>query len=84
MGAYFLRRILIAIPVLLGITLLAFIVVNLTPGDPLTARMDPEVLARVRANPEQLEAMRRQLGLDQPVPVQYLHWLAGVLQGDLG
>lgn len=84
MGAYFLRRILIAIPVLLGITLLAFIVVNLTPGDPLTARMDPEVLARVRANPEQLEAMRRQLGLDQPIPVQYLRWLGGVLQGDLG
>ncbi|MFO1540614.1 MAG: ABC transporter permease [Chloroflexota bacterium] len=84
MGAYFIRRVLIAIPVLLGITLLAFIVVNLTPGDPLTARMDPETFARMSANPEQLEAMRRQLGLDQPIPVQYLRWLGGVLQGDLG
>lgn len=84
MGAYFIRRILIAIPVLLGITILAFLVVNMTPGDPLTARMDPETLARMQANPELLEARRRELGLDQPLPVQYVRWLGGVLQGDLG
>lgn len=84
MGAYFVRRILIAIPVLLGITILAFLVVNMTPGDPLTARMDPETLARMQAHPEQLEARRRELGLDQPLPVQYVRWLGGVLQGDLG
>jgi peptide/nickel transport system permease protein len=84
MGAYFIRRVLIAIPVLLGITILAFLVVNMTPGDPLTARMDPETLARMQANPELLEARRRDLGLDQPLPVQYIRWLGGVLQGDLG
>jgi peptide/nickel transport system permease protein len=84
MGAYFVRRILIAIPVLLGITMLAFLVVNMTPGDPLTARMDPEVLAQIQANPALLEARRRELGLDQPLPVQYLRWLGGVLTGDLG
>lgn len=84
MGAYFIRRILIAIPVLLGITFLAFVVVSLSPGDPLTARMAPETLARMSANPEQLDAIRRQLGLDQPLPVQYLRWLEGVVQGDLG
>jgi len=84
MGAYFIRRILIAIPVLLGITILAFLVVNMTPGDPLTARMDPETLARMQSHPEQLEAMRHQLGMDQPLPVQYLKWLGGVLHGDLG
>lgn len=84
MGAYFVRRVLIAIPVLIGITMLAFLVVNMTPGDPLTARMDPEVLARMQANPELLEARRRELGLDQPLPVQYLRWVEGVLQGDLG
>lgn len=84
MGAYFIRRVLIAIPVLLGITILAFLVVNMTPGDPLTARMDPETLARMQANPELLEARRRDLGLDQPLPVQYVRWLGGVLQGDLG
>jgi peptide/nickel transport system permease protein len=84
MGAYFIRRVLIAIPVLLGITILAFLVVNMTPGDPLTARMDPETLARMQANPELLEARRRELGLDQPLPVQYVRWLGGVLQGDLG
>ena len=84
MGAYFVRRVLIAIPVLIGITILAFLVVNMTPGDPLTARMDPEVLARMQANPELLEARRRELGLDQPLPVQYLRWIGGVVQGDLG
>lgn len=84
MGAYFIRRILIAIPVLLGITILAFVVIKSTPGDPLTARMDPETYARMQQHPEQLEAMRRQYGLDQPLPVQYLKWLGGVLQGDLG
>lgn len=84
MGAYFIRRILIAIPVLLGITILAFLVVNMTPGDPLTARMDPETFARMSANPEAMDALRRQYGLDQPLPVQYLKWLGGVLQGDLG
>ena len=84
MGAYFVRRILIAIPVMLGITILAFLVVNMTPGDPLTARLDPEVLARIAENPSLLDERRRQLGLDQPLPIQYLRWLAGVLQGDLG
>lgn len=84
MGAYFLRRILIAIPVLLGITILAFLVVKMTPGDPLTARMDPETLARMLSSPEQMEALRRQYGLDRPIAVQYVKWLGDLLQGDLG
>jgi peptide/nickel transport system permease protein len=81
-GAYFLRRILIAIPVLFGITIAGFLVLMSAPGDPITARLAPEVLARM--TPADLAAARHALGLDQPLPIQYLDWLGGVLQGNLG
>lgn len=85
MGAYILRRLLISIPVLLGITLIGFMALKLSPGDPLLASVNPEVLASLASNPEILEEERRRLGFDQPVfPNQYLRWLANALQGDLG
>lgn len=85
MGAYILRRILISIPVLIGITLIGFLALKLTPGDPLLTSVNPEVLANLMAHPEILEAERRRLGFDQPVfPHQYFRWLANVVQGDLG
>ena len=84
MGAYVLRRILIAIPVLIGITIVAFTALSLAPGDPLMARLDPAILARIQANPTQLAAMRHELGIDQPLPIRYVLWLAGALQGDFG
>jgi peptide/nickel transport system permease protein len=84
-GAYVVRRLLISIPVLLGITLLGFVALRTAPGDPLLASANPEVLANIAANPEILEEQRRKLGFDQPVfPNQYVRWLGGVLQGDLG
>jgi peptide/nickel transport system permease protein len=84
-GAYIIRRLLIAIPVLLGITLIGFIALKLAPGDPLTASVNPDVLANLAAHPEILEQERIKLGFDQPIfPNQYLRWLGGVLQGDLG
>jgi peptide/nickel transport system permease protein len=82
LGAYFVRRILIAIPVLLGITIAGFFVLAAAPGDPLLAHMDPEALARM--TDEQLALMRHDAGLDQPIPVRYVIWLFGVLQGDFG
>ena len=84
MATYILRRILIGFPVLLGITVVSFIALSLAPGDPLTARMDPSVLAQVQRNPQLLEERRHELGLDQPVPVRYLLWLRSAVQGDLG
>ena len=84
MATYILRRILIAFPVLLGITVTSFIALSLAPGDPLTARMDPTVLAQLQRNPGLLEERRHELGLDQPVPVRYVVWLTGALRGDLG
>lgn len=82
MGAYFLRRVLIAIPVLIGITIAAFFVLSAAPGDPVLARLDPEVISRL--TPEDIEARRRELGLDQPIPIRYARWLGDVLQGNLG
>ncbi len=84
MGAYLVRRILIAFPVMLGITMISFLALSLAPGDPLTARLDPAILAEMQRNPEILEQRRHALGLDQPVPVRYAIWLAGVVQGDFG
>jgi peptide/nickel transport system permease protein len=81
-GAYFFRRLLIAIPVLIGITIAAFFVLSAAPGDPVLARLDPEVLSRL--TPADIEARRRELGLDQPIPIRYARWLGDVLQGNLG
>jgi peptide/nickel transport system permease protein len=83
-GAYVLRRILIAFPVLLGITIVGFTALSLAPGDPLTATLDPSILAQIQRDPQQLAARRHELGLDQPVPVRYAIWLGGAIRGDLG
>ncbi len=80
MTAYIVRRLLIAIPVFFGITMLVFIFVALAPGDAASAYVRPES----SADPAALEAIRIRFGLDQPIPIRYLHWLANVLQGNLG
>jgi peptide/nickel transport system permease protein len=79
MFKYLLRRLLIAIPALLGITIGTFLLISAAPGDPLLAYasldgLDDAQIARARAN----------LGLDDPLPVQYLRWLGSILQGNLG
>jgi peptide/nickel transport system permease protein len=80
MGTYILRRLLINIPVLLGITILVFTFIALAPGDPVSAYMKPEL----GDNPALREAMRKELGLDKPLPVRYIRWLGMALQGNLG
>jgi len=82
MGAYFFRRLLIAVPVLLGITILGYFVLSAAPGDPILARIDPEV--RARMTDEDIARARAAVGLDQPIPIRYIRWLASTLQGDLG
>jgi len=78
-GSYAARRLLHAIPVLLGATLLLYALVYLLPGDPVQA------MAGLRPVPEEtLTAVRAAYRLDQPLHVQYLHYLGGLLQGDLG
>jgi peptide/nickel transport system permease protein len=80
MGTYIVRRLLIAIPVLFGITLLIFVFVALSPGDPVDAYLRPEQAG----NAELRAALSHQLGLDQPLPVRYVRWLALAVQGNLG
>src|SRR5690606_29474002 len=72
------RRVLVAIPLLFAISLLVFILLELLPGDPA------QVQAGMDATPEEVEAVRRRLGLDRPAPERYLSWLLGVLTGNLG
>jgi peptide/nickel transport system permease protein len=81
-GQFVLRRVLIAIPVLIGVTLLSYLLVDLAPGDPVTAFIDP--VTRAELGEEWVELRRKQLGLDDPVAVRYLLWLREVLQGNLG
>ncbi|KKX30612.1 ABC transporter permease [Rhizobium sp. LC145] len=73
-----LRRILSLAVTLLVVSLLIFLVMDLLPGDPAA------IMLGTSASPETLAALQKELGLDQPLPVRYLAWLAGVFQGDLG
>lgn len=72
------KRIAAAIPVLFIVSIMVFLMLQLLPGDPATVILGQE------ATPEAVEAMREQLGLNQPLLIQYLHWLGNVLQGNLG
>lgn len=79
---FILRRTLVSIVVLLGISVLLFILVRSTPGDPLDLYLDP---ASFEGDREAAKAeLARQLGLDQPLPVQYVKWLGEALTGNLG
>lgn len=80
MHRYIIRRLLISIPMLFGITLIIFTLANLIPGDPLTAMMSEEA----PMSGEAMEQRRETLGLDQPLPVRYFLWVTEVLQGNLG
>lgn len=77
---YFLQRTVIGLLMLLGLSVLVFILLRLTPGDPVSAYINPSV----PISPAELEALRTRLGLDKPLPVQYLAWLGNALQGNLG
>ncbi len=78
MITYLIRRLLIAVPVLLGVTMLNFAIIQLAPGSPADLYLDPS------APPDYIERVEAQLGLDQPIPVQYLNWLNQLVRGDLG
>jgi peptide/nickel transport system permease protein len=83
MHLYVLRRLLIAIPTLVGVTLLIFVAMRVLPGDPL-ATLEGESIGSVQLTPEQIAAARASLGLDRPYYVQYLAWIGDVLRGNFG
>ena len=78
MGAYILKRLISAIPVLLGITIIVFLIMAMIPGDPATAILGSY------ATPENVEKLNRDLGLDKPLVQRYFIWLSNMLTGDFG
>lgn len=78
MVPYIIRRLLIAVPVLLGVTIFNFIIINMAPGNPVEMFINPNTSA------EQIELKKDQLGLNDPMYVQYFHWLINLLKGNLG
>lgn len=75
------RRVLQFIPVLLGITFLAFLLIYLSPSDPVSVRMSA---GGISVSPEIIESMRRSMGLDRPLLIQYGDWLWNILHGNMG
>lgn len=79
MTKFVVRRVLISIPTLLGISIILFFILALAPGDPFSELvLNPNVPVEVREN------LRKQLGLDDPIAVRYVRWLTGMLQGNWG
>ena len=78
MTAYIIRRVLSLIPVLIGVTLLVFLIMQLAPGDPA------KIMLGTKATETSLAQLRHELGLDQPLHVQYVRWVARVVQGNWG
>ncbi len=78
MTTHILRRLIFAIPLLLGITVISFTIIHMAPGDPVLRFVSPDTSGA------DLERMRENLGLNQPLPVQYVKWLGKLVQGDFG
>lgn len=79
MKRYLVKRLLVAVLVLLVVTVAVFSMLHLTPGDPVTAMLSEDIV-----DPSVAASLRKQLGLDQPVVIQYLRWLGRAVRGDLG
>src|SRR5690625_2553659 len=78
MVSYIAQRIVGLIPVLLGVTILVFAIMHLSPGDPAKIMLGPKATA------ESIEKLNKQLGLDEPVVKQYVTWVGNVVKGDWG
>jgi peptide/nickel transport system permease protein len=75
---YLARRLLLLVPVLVGVSIVIFGVLHLSPGDPA------EIMLGSQATKEDLVRLRESLGLNEPLPIQYVHWMGHVVRGDLG
>src|SRR5262245_2822060 len=81
---YVLRRLLQLIPVLVLVSLAVFLLVRAIPGDPVLVMLGIDPDARSRITEEQYRALQHQIGLDQPIYVQYLNWADKIIHGDFG
>jgi len=75
---YILRRIALLIPTLIGLSILTFAIARIVPGDPVGLAAGPQATQEIK------DALRRDLGLDQPLPIQYINYMAGLFRGDWG
>lgn len=75
---YVARRVLLFIPVLVGLSIVTFVISHIVPGDPIGLAAGPG------ATPEQLDALRQEFGMDRPLPIQYVEYMVNALRGDLG
>ncbi len=75
---YLFRRIILIIPTLIGLSLLTFGIARIVPGDPVGLAAGPQATEEIK------EALRREFGLDQPLPLQYVNYMAGLFRGDWG
>ncbi|MCO5226872.1 MAG: ABC transporter permease [Thermomicrobiales bacterium] len=82
MGSFILRRVMLLVPIWIGISLLAFLLTNLTPGDPARLALQREL--GHQPDTAQVEEARERMGLNDPLPIQYLRWLGHAATGDLG
>src|SRR4051812_39444531 len=78
MGLFLLKRILTLVATLIGASVVVFLVLEILPGNAAQIMMGPD------AAPEAVRALATKLGLDQPAPERYWHWIAGMLTGNLG
>src|SRR6185503_13125830 len=78
MSGYLLRRLLSLVPVVFGVTVLVFLIIHITPGDPA------RIMLGAAGRPEDVEILRHELGLDQPIYIQYARWIERAAHGDLG
>ena len=78
MGQYIARRLLALIPVLLGVSLVVFMLIRMIPGDPVI------IMLGERARPEDIERVREEMGFNRPIYVQYIEWMGRIVRGDLG
>ncbi len=79
LGNYVLKRVFLLIPVLFGVSIIVFLLMKITPGDPTVTMLPPEA-----RSPENIRRLEQRLGLGEPMHIQYLQWLESAIQGDLG
>jgi ABC-type dipeptide/oligopeptide/nickel transport system permease component len=79
LGAYIVRRLLAIVALAFGVSLIAFSIIHLIPGDPVI-----QMIGYGQSSAEEIRNLHHQLGLDLPLPVQYVRWLGNVLHGDFG
>ncbi|MFT6433715.1 MAG: peptide/nickel transport system permease protein [Candidatus Azotimanducaceae bacterium] len=84
MGRYILLRILAMVPTLAVISIVVFILIQLPPGDIVSANLAALQQQGMEVSTEQIEALRQQYDLDKPMPLQYLNWIFNFVQGDMG